>query len=156
MSGVAHLSRLSIVAMHKLDTASLFSVKWSLYALLVFMWVLTIDGMLKHNPRAVPFCYILPPFTILIPWWLSGFKQVTLSGHSLIVRDCDREAHIPVELVKRVSEQPWGRGFAHVTIIFKSDTQFGRRIRVKTNWSDCERIGSLIRDAMPNKSPESK
>jgi hypothetical protein len=137
--------------MHRLDTASPFSVKWSLYALLVFMWLLTIDGLVRHNPRVVPFCYILPPFTILIPCWISGFKQVTLSGHSLIVRDSEREAHIPVDLVKSVSEHPWGKGFAHVTIIFKSDTQFGRRVRVKTYWSDCEHIGSLIRKAMEAK-----
>jgi hypothetical protein len=139
---------LRIVAMHRLNTASLFSVKWSLTALLVFMWLLTLQGLLTHNSRVIPFCYILPPFTVLIPWWLSGFKQVTLSGHSLIVRDSEKEAHIPVETVKRVSEHPWGRGFAHVTVIFNSDTQFGRRVRIKTYWSDCEHVASLIKKAM--------
>jgi hypothetical protein len=134
--------------MHRLDTASPFSVRWSLYALLAFFWLLTITGLVSHNPRVVPLFYILPLVSVLIPWWVSGFKQVTLDGQSLIVRDSEKEAHIPVELVRRVSEHPWGRGFAHVTITFKSDTQFGRRVRVKTYWSDCEHVGSLLRKAM--------
>ena len=133
--------------MRRLDTASPFSVKWSLRALLVFFWILTIQGLLTHNARVIPFCYILLPFTVLIPWWLSGFKQVTLSGHSLIVRGSDSEVHIPIELVKRVIKHPWGRGFAPITITFKSDTKFGRRIRIETYWSDCEYVASLIRKA---------
>src|SRR5437588_317540 len=116
--------------MHRLDTASPFSVKWSLYGLLAFLWLLAIDGLVKHNPRTIPLCYILPPCSILIPWWVSAFKHVTLDGQSLIVHDSEKEARIAVDLIKRVSDHPWGRGFAHVTITFKSDTQFGRRVRV--------------------------
>jgi hypothetical protein len=133
--------------MQHLNTAPVFAVKWSLYAFLVFIWLLTIQGLLSHNERVIPFCYILPPISILIPWWLRGFKQATISEHSLFVRGSKREARVPIELAKQVSAHRWGRGFAHVTVIFKSETPFGRRIRVKTHWSDCDHIASLIRKA---------
>jgi hypothetical protein len=74
--------------------------------------------------------YILPSCSVIILWWLSGFKQVILDGDTLIIRGFRREAHIPVSLVERVAEHRWGKGLEHITIVFKSETKFGRRARI--------------------------
>jgi hypothetical protein len=131
--------------MQRLDTAPIFSVKWSLYGFLAFMWFLTVQGTMDGNKRVVPI-YILLPASLLSFWWLSGFKRVSLSGNSLIVHERDGDKRIPLDSVKCVSKLAFGEGFAHVTIVFKDHAH--RRIRVKAFRKDCEHVASLIRSAM--------
>ena len=135
-------------AMQRLDTKSLFSVRCSSCLFLVFLWVLTIYGLVNGSSGVVVLFFTLPLLTFFIPRWLATFKQVTLNGRSLIVSKSGHEALIPVNIIKRVSQHPLGRGLSHVTIVFRATTPFGRTIRVKTCLSDCEQIATLIHQAM--------
>jgi len=134
--------------MQRLDTKSLFSVKCASCLFLTFVWVLTIYGLIRGNSDVVVLFFTLPLLTFLIPKWLSTFKQVTLNGRSLIVKKSGHESPIPVNLIKRVSQHPFGKGLSHVTVVFRSKTPFGRTIRIKTYRSDCEQIASLLHHAM--------
>ena len=73
--------------MRRLDSGFLISWnKWLIYIFLALMWGITMQGLAAANQRVIPLCYILPLPTVLIVWWLSGFKQVTLDGDSLIIK----------------------------------------------------------------------
>lgn len=96
--------------------------------------------------------YILPPVSVIILWWLSGFKRVSLGGDTLIIRGFRREAHVPASLIERIRERR-GRGPSYITVVFKSDTDFGRHVRIMTGISANEpkRTAKILRSAMEAK-----
>jgi hypothetical protein len=137
--------------MQRLDSAfwTLWN-KWLFYIFLALLWCLTLHGFVTGNQRVTIFYYLLPPCTIGILWWLSGFKQVTLDGDSLIIRDYRREARVPMSLVMRIGENR-RRGMDYITIVFKARTEFGRRVRIMpglTSDNDFDQITKILRGAM--------
>ena len=123
--------------MRRLDSA--FSTafhKWSAYLFLVFMWGITIKAYSEGNHKIDFMHYILPPVTIIILWWCSSFKQVTLDGDTLLIRGFRQETRVPVSLIERIGKHQGGKGPEFVTIVFKSRTEFGRRVRIMTGFAN--------------------
>jgi hypothetical protein len=126
--------------------------------ILVFFWGVVIKdftgGNAIRSEKAKPILfYVLPPVSIVALWWFSSFKKVTLDRDTLIVRGFRREARIPALLIEKIYEHRLGRGFAHITIKFKSDSEFGRRIRIMIGSAgkDFDKVAMLLRDAMEGK-----
>lgn len=135
--------------MHARVTISPKAFKWAAYIFLAFMWCITVQGLARGNARLQIFCYILPPVTISLLWWLSTFKAVTIRGGSLTIHDSANEVRIAMEAVQHVTGHSWGRGFSHITITFNSATMFGRRIRIKTrSLQECARLAGLLQGAV--------
>jgi hypothetical protein len=135
--------------MHSFETASLTFFKWTHYVFLAAMWHLTITGIAEHNDRMRVSSYVLLPFTALLLWWLSTFKRVTVRDSSLTVCGSSQEVRLTMDMVRQVSEHPWNRGYSHVTIVFKSRTEFGRSIRLKTrSLHECERLAKSLQEAV--------
>jgi hypothetical protein len=132
--------------MHRLDTNPIGYFKWSWYAVLAFAWIIIARGVLTHDDQLLPLCYILAPLTPLLIWWFSTFKRVTLDGDTLLVHGSHRESRIPVSSIKRVSSFPVGM-LSFITVVFRTDTDFGQRIRIKTFESDCEAVAKRLRRA---------
>ena len=112
--------------MRRLDSA--FSTafhKWLIYIFLVFMWGMTIKAYAEGNHRVDVMHYILPPVSVIILWWFSSFKQVTLDGDTLIIRGFSREARVPVSQIERIGKHHGGRGPDFVTIVFKPGRSLG-------------------------------
>lgn len=141
--------------MRRLDSAFTTAFNKSLaYIFLAFMWGITIDGTLKGNHRCDFMYYILPPVSVLLLWWLSTFKQVTLDSDTLIIRGFIREAHIPVSQIERIGKHRGFRDPDFITIIFKTETEFGRRVRIMTGIrSDrgIDQIAKMLQRAMGGK-----
>lgn len=76
--------------------------------------------------------YILPPVSVLILWWFSTFKQVTLDGDTLVIRGFRREARIPVSQIERIIKHSRSRSPDYIAIVFKTKTEFGRCVRIMT------------------------
>lgn len=134
--------------MRRLDSAfSTSSNKWLIYLFLAFMWGLTLKAFAEGNQRITPMYYILPPVTIILLWWLRGFKQVTLEGDALIIRDSRREARVPISQVKRIHKR--NGKMSYVSIVFKSETEFGRCVRIFT--MDNDKIAKMLRAALDGK-----
>jgi hypothetical protein len=144
--------------MRRLDSA--FSTafhKWLIYIFLVFMWGITIKSFASGNQnqkeKADLLCYILPPVSVIALWWFSSFKQVTLDGDTLIIRGFSREARVPVSLIERIGKHHGGRGPDFVTIVFKSRTEVGRRVRIMTGFGNgnLDHIAKILQGAMEGK-----
>ena len=106
------------------------------------------------NHRCDVMYYILPPVSVIALWWFSSFKQVTLDGDILIIRGFSREARVPVSQIERIGKHHGGRGPDYVTIVFKSRTEFGRRVRIMTGIrSDrgIDQIAKMLQRAMGGK-----
>ena len=146
--------------MRRLDSA--FSTafhKWSAYIFLAFMWGLTIKAYAEGNHRVDFLHYILPPVSVLILWWLSTFKRVTLDGDTLIIRGFMREARVPVSQIERIGKHSGFRDPDFITIIFKTKTEFGHRVRLMTgSRSDrgLDQIAKMLQRAMGGKDVGAK
>lgn len=115
--------------------------------MLAFLWGLTIKAYVEGNHRLDPMHYILPPVSVIILWWLSGFKQVSLDGDVLIIRRSGREARVPISQVKQIYKR--NGKMSYVSIVFKSETEFGRCVRIFT--MDVEKNAKMLRTAMDGK-----
>jgi hypothetical protein len=145
--------------MRRLDSAIMTAYfKWLICIFLAFMWGITIKAYAEGNHRVDIMHYILPPVSVVIFWWLSGFKQVSLDGDTLIIRGFRREAHVPVSLIDRIGEHCGSRGPNYITIIFKSDTEFGLRVRIMTGISanEFKQTAKILRAAMEGKNVGAK
>lgn len=121
--------------------------KWLAYIFLAFMWGLTIKAFVEKNHRIDGLHYILPPCTLLILWFFSRFKQVTLDGDTLIIRSSGRELQVPVSQIKQIYKR--NGKISYVSIVFKSKTEFGRCVRIAT--MDEDKIEKMLRAAMEGK-----
>ena len=141
--------------MRRLD--SRYSALWNkglAYIFLAFMWGLTIKAYAEGNHRLDPLHYILPPVSVLILWWLSTFKQVALDGDTLLIRGFGREARIPVSQIERIGKHRGAKDPDFITIVFKTKTEFGRRVRIMTGISSdrgIDQIAKLLQRAMGEK-----
>jgi hypothetical protein len=121
------------------------------------MWGITIKSFASGNQnqkeKADLFWYILPPVSVIILWWFSSFKQVTLDGDTLTIRGFSREARVPVSLIERIGKHHGGRGPDFVTIVFKSRTEVGRRVRIMTGFAsgNLDHIAKILQGAMDGK-----
>jgi hypothetical protein len=134
--------------MRRLD--SKFSTAWNkglLYILLVFMWGITIKAYMEGNHRIDPMHYILPPVSVIILWWLSRFKQVSLDGDTLIIRGFTREARVPMSQAERIYKR--NGKMPYISIAFKSETEFGRHVRFFT--MDVDKNAKMLQAAMEGK-----
>jgi hypothetical protein len=123
------------------------------------MWAILIQGSISHPDRVLPLLYGLPFVSVGILWWLSGFKEVSLGSATLTIRDSKRVAHVPLTQVAHVSEHHWNKGLAHITLVFRSKTDFGRRVRIMTGVQDIDRISRDLHSSIenrktPNQPPE--
>jgi hypothetical protein len=140
--------------MRRLDSA--FSTafhKWLIYIFLAFMWGLTIKAYADGNHRVDALHYILPPVSVIALWWFSSFKQVTLDGDTLIIRGFRREACVPVSLIARIGKHHGGKP-DFITIVFKSRTEFGRRVRIvtgNTSGREIDQIAKILQRVMGGK-----
>jgi len=91
--------------------------------------------------------YILPPVTMLLLWFFSRFKQVSLDGDTLIIRSFQREARVPTSQIKQIYRRN-GR-MSYLSIVFKSRTEFGRCVRIFTSYH--VQAEMLLRAAMEGK-----
>jgi hypothetical protein len=107
-----------------------------------------IKAYVEGNHRLDPMHYILPPVSAAILWFLSRFKQVTLSGDTLIIRSSRREARVPVSQVKQIYKR--NGKMPYISIVFKSETEFGKCVRVFN--MDVEKIAKMLRAAMEGKN----
>ena len=141
--------------MRRLDSRfSTLSNKWLAYIFLAFMWGITIKAYAEGNHRVDVLHYILPPVSVLILWWLSTFKQVTLDGDTLVIRGFIREARVPVSQIERIGKHRGFRDPDFITIVFKTRTEFGRRVRIMTGIrSDrgIDQIAKMLQRAMGGK-----
>jgi len=139
--------------MRRLDSRfSTLSNKWLIYIFLVFMWGITIKAYAEGNYRVDVMHYILPPVSVIILWWFSSFKQVTLDGDTLIIRGFSREARVPVSLIERIGKHRGFRDPDFITVVFKSKTEFGRRVRIMTGaGKNLDRIAKMLQGAMEGK-----
>ena len=141
--------------MRRLDSAFLTAFhKWLAYIFLAFMWGITIKAYAEGNHRVDVLHYILPPVSVLILWWLSTFKQVTLNGETLVIRGFIREARVPVSQIERIGKHRGFRDPDFITIVFKTKTEFGRRVRIMTGIrSDkgIDQIAKMLQRAMGGK-----
>src|SRR5271154_5958722 len=111
--------------MRRLDSAFATAYyKWLAYILLAFTWGLTIKAYVEGNHRLDPMHYMLPPASAIILWFFSRFKQVTLDGDTLIIRNSWREARVPISQVKQIYKR--NGKMPYISIVFKSETEFGR------------------------------
>jgi len=132
--------------MQRLDSKfSTLSNKWLAYIFLAFMWGITIKAYVEGNHRVNVLHYILPPVSVLILWWFSTFKQATLDGDTLVIRGFSREARVPVSLIERIGEHRGFRDPDFITIVFKTKTEFGRRVRIMTGISSGRRIDQIAK-----------
>lgn len=135
--------------MRRLDSALTTAInKWTAYIFLAFMWGITIKGCLEGNHRAEPLYYILPPVSVILLWFLSRFRQVTLAGDTLIIRGSGREAHVLASQVKQIYKRN-GRT-PYISIVFKSETEFGRCVRLFS--TNVEKNAKMLRAAMEGKN----
>lgn len=141
--------------MRRLDSRfSTLSNKWLAYIFLAFMWGLTIKAYVEGNHRIDGMHYILPPVSVLILWWFSTFKQVSLDGDTLVIRGFRREARVPVSQIERIGKHSGYRDPDFITIVFKTKTEFGRRVRIMTGISSgrgLEPIAKMLQRAMGGK-----
>ena len=141
--------------MRRLDSRfSTLSNKWLAYIFLAFMWGITIKTYAEGNHRVDVLHYILPPVSVLILWWFSTFKQVTLDGDTLVIRGFRREARVPVSLIERIGKHRGFRDPDFITIVFKTKTEFGRRVRIMTGISSgrgVDQIAKMLQRAMSGK-----
>ncbi|HLX95238.1 MAG TPA: hypothetical protein VKU37_05795 [Verrucomicrobiae bacterium] len=128
---------------------------WMIYIFLVFFWFIVVKDFMYGNPtlseRVKPILfYVLPPVSIIGLWWASRFKRVTLDRDTLIVSGFRREARIPVSQIEKIYKRRGGRGPDFVTIKFKSETEFGRRVRIMVGSAgmDLDRVAKILQDAM--------
>jgi len=141
--------------MRRLDSA--FSTswnKWVSYIFLAGMWGIMIKGSMDGNHRGDFMYYVLPPVSVIALWWFSSFKQVTLDGDTLIIRGFNREARVPVSLIERIGKHRGFRDPDFITIVFKTKTEFGRRVRIMTGIrSDrgIDQIAKMLQRAMGGK-----
>ena len=115
------------------------------------MWGITIKAYAEGNHRVDFLHYILPPVSVLILWWFSTFKQVTLDGDTLVIRGFWREARVPVSQIERIGKHRGSRDPDFITVVFKTKTEFGRRVRIMTgisSGSDLEPIAKTLQRAM--------
>ena len=143
------------INMRRLDSRfSTLSNKWLAYIFLAFMWGITIKTYAEGNHRVDVLHYILPPVSVLILWWFSTFKQVTLDGDTLVIRGFRREARVPVSLIERIGKHRGFRDPDFITIVFKTKTEFGRRVRIMTGISSgrgVDQIAKMLQRAMSGK-----
>jgi hypothetical protein len=128
--------------------------KWLIYIFLLFMWGLTIKAYAEGNHRIDLMHYILPPVSVVALWWFSSFKQVTLDGDTLIIRGFSREARVPVSQIDRIGKHRGYRDPDFISIVFKTKTEFGRRVRIMTGISsnrELDRIAKILQRAMGGK-----
>ena len=123
--------------MRRLDSRfSTLSNKWLAYIFLAFMWGITIKGCAGGNQnqkeKTEMFCYIIPPVTLLILWWFSTFKQVSLDGDILVIRGFRREARVPVSQIERIVKHSGSKAPDYIAIVFKTKTEFGKCVRIMT------------------------
>lgn len=119
------------------------------------MWGLSatpfVTGDVVKQERVKSMFYFLPPVTILLLWFFSRFKQVTLDSDTLIIRNLicsfQREARVPVSQIKQIYKRT-GK-MSYISIVFKSGTKFGRCVRIFT--SDYDKGEKLLRAAMEGK-----
>lgn len=139
--------------MRRLDSAfSTASNKWLAYIFLAVMWGMTIEPFITGNAvkeeRVKPILfYFLPPVTILIFWFFRRFKQVTLDGDTLIIRDFRREARVPVSQIKEIYKR--NGKLSYVSIVFKSETEFGKCVRIAIY--EVDKVEKMLRAAMHGK-----
>jgi hypothetical protein len=126
--------------------------KFLFYGFIIFMWGLSIEpfitGSVVKQQRVRPMLfYVLPPATILLLWFFSRFKQVTLDGSTLVIRGFQREARIPVSQIQQIYRR--NGQMPYISIVFKSGTEFGRCVRIFTS---CDgKAEKLLRAAMEGK-----
>jgi hypothetical protein len=139
--------------MRRLDSAfSTVSNKWLAYIFLAFMWGITIEPFITGNAvkeeRVKPMLfYVLPPATILILWFFRRFKQVTLDGDTLIIRDFRRDARVPVSQIKEIYKR--NGKLSYVSVVFKSETEFGKCVRIAID--EVDKVERMLRAAMQGK-----
>ena len=134
--------------MRRLDSKfALLYNEFLAFGLLAFMWGLTIMDSVKGNHRMTPMYYILPPFTFLFFWFFSRFKQVTLDGDTLIIRGFRKEVRVLASQIKQLYRR--NGKMPYVSIVFKSDTEFGRCVRIMT--MDVDKVIKMLRAAMEGK-----
>ena len=126
--------------------------KWAAYIFLIFMWGITIKAFVEGNQRITFMYYILPVVTALILWFFSRFKQVTLDGDMLLIRDSRREARVPTSQIKQIYKR--NGKMSYISIVFKSETEFGQCVRIFTG--DEDQIAEKLRVAMEGKSASVK
>jgi hypothetical protein len=117
------------------------------FGLLAYFWGSTIYDSIKGNHRTDVMYYILPPCTFLLLWFFSRFKQVTLDGDTLMIRGFGQEGRVPASEIKQVYQR--NGKMPYVSIVFKSDTQFGRCVRIMT--MDVDKVAKMLRAAMEGK-----
>jgi hypothetical protein len=86
-------------------------------------------------------------------WWFSTFKQVTLDGDTLVIRGFGREARVPVSQIERIGKHRGGKDPDFITIVFKTKTEFGRRVRIMTGFAsgNLDHIAKILQGAMEGK-----
>lgn len=127
--------------------------KWWTYIFLILIWYVTIRAFVTGNQNFTFMYYVLPPCSIIVLWWLSSFKRVTLDKDTLIIRGFRREAHVPVSQVERVVEHRWNKGLEHITLVFGSNTEFRRvRIMIGPGGKKFDQITKVLRAAMEGKN----
>ena len=127
---------------------------WLAYIFLAFMWGLTIKAYVEGNHRIDGMHYILPPVSVLLLWWFSTFKQVSLDRDTLVIRGFRREARIPVSQIERIVKHSRSRAPDYIAIVFKTKTEFGKCVRIMTGVrSDrtIEPIAKMLQRAMGGK-----
>ena len=126
--------------------------KWLAYIFLAFMWGITIKpfiiGNVVQEERVRPILlYFLPPITILLLWFFSRFKQVVLDDDTLIIRSSQRETRVPVSQIERIYKR--NGKISYVSIVFKSQTEVGRCVRIATMEED--KVEKMLKAAMDGK-----
>ena len=111
------------------------------------MWGITIKAYMEGNHRIDNMYYILPPVSVIILWWLSRFKQVSLDGDTLIIRGYGREVRVPMSQVKQIYKR--NGKMSYISIVFKSETEHGRCVRFFT--MDVEKNAKMLRATMEGK-----
>jgi hypothetical protein len=141
--------------MRRLDSAFLTAFhKWLAYIILASVWGITIKAYAEGNHRVDFLHYILPPVSVLILWWFSTFKQVILNGDALVIRGFIRESRVPLSQIERIGKHRGFRDPDFITIVFKTKTEFGRRVRIMTGIrSDrgIDQIAKMLQRAMGGK-----
>lgn len=91
--------------------------------------------------------YVLPPCTFLLLWFFSRFKQVTLDGDTFIIRGFGQEGRVLASEIKQLYRR--NGKMPYVSIVFKSDTGFGRCVRIMT--MDVDKVIKMLQAAMEGK-----
>ena len=132
---------------------------WFIYLVLAFFWFVVAKDFMFGNPtakeKAQPILfYVLPLISIAVIWWFSSFKKVTLDKDTLLVSGFQRESRIPLYQIEKIYERGGGgRSPGHITIKFKSGTEFGRRVRFFIgSRADSHKVAKLLKSAMEGKN----